>query len=1154
MSIVRVNKEDYAVNPDEFIKFVIPEYCNLKLHKDLSEYDTLLGFIKKIINIQFEKNINYKFIHNNPSHGGFIGLKLHKLFNDIHLTNIDGSKHLSNIRINKQNFSANNLTYDITTEELFTKINTTDFVIFLNDDNKLNEVTNFDTDKYIIISKSILNCNLDKYYYFKNLQYYVYVSNLLQKEFNSIFYYNLTKLENEVNIIEYDNLINLCIMVKNAGPQFREMLEENLQFIDKWTILDTGSTDDTVQIIKEVLVGKKEGNLYEEPFINFRDSRNRLLDLAGTDCKFIIMLDDTYILKGNIRSFLKEIRSDQYANSYTLYIESDDTKYGSNRIISSNSGLRYKFKIHEVITDMNNINIVIPYNKAYILDKRFDYMESRTIDRKQFDLKLLYEELEENPHEPRTYYYLAQTYNILNDYEKAFEYFIKRSNILNAGFVQERVDATFEAARIANFQLNKPWHECENLYFKAFKMDESRPDSLYFIGIHYFLENNFKLAHKYFKQAFQIGFPEHCQYSLKPTLSFYFLPKFLCRTSYFQEEYEVGFEASKLFLEKNNYENVVDKNDYNEIISWYKIFEKLNIYKGPKTPIIPEKPILCFVADGGFTSWSGENILTTGVGGSETYIIEIAKYLSQTNYFGEVIVFCNTPNKEEKFFEGTRYIHLDNYYQFINTTYIHTVIISRYSEYIPLTIKGFSENIYIVVHDLTTSGVVIPHDQKIKQIFCLTEWHTQHFTSIFNIFKPITTHFYYGIDENNFRLNYNKIKHKFIYSSFPNRGLLQLLQMWPNIYNKYPSATLYIYSDVNNAWSNEVEPEKMNEIKKLLLEYSNNFGIYYKGWVSKKELADAWATSDIWFYPCTFKETFCLTALEAASSKTLVVTNGLAALQNTVSDRGVIIEGDTTTDEWKIEALNKLFYYMDDSNIQSKQELIDKNYNWAYELTWKNQANKLLNDYLIPNSTFEYKGMYNWTNDIPEGSLNIFTKIINNFNNSYWKIQLNKEINILEIGTYTGTSLIKFVQNIPNSKGIGIDLWQSYNENTLLSKMDKFDIKGSFYKNIKTAGLNNRIKCIQMDSKKALIYFLKDKVSFDFIYVDGSHLLLDAYTDIILAWEILEKGGIMIIDDYLYKQDEVLNSPFEAVNHFLNLYKETYKLLHTNYRVFLEKL
>ncbi len=37
-------------------------------------------------------------------------------------------------------------------------------------------------------------------------------------------------------------------------------------------------------------------------------------------------------------------------------------------------------------------------------------------------------------------------------------------------------------------------------------------------------------------------------------------------------------------------------------------------------------------------------------------------------------------------------------------------------------------------------------------------------------------------------------------------------------------------------------------------------------------LEDAWKTADIWFYPCTFMETFCLTALEAAKSKTFVIT------------------------------------------------------------------------------------------------------------------------------------------------------------------------------------------------------------------------------------------------------------------------------------------
>jgi tetratricopeptide (TPR) repeat protein len=210
-------------------------------------------------------------------------------------------------------------------------------------------------------------------------------------------------------------------MVKNGGPQFERMLINNLDIIDRWTILDTGSTDQTIEIINRVLVGKKEGNLYQEPFINFRESRNRLLDLAGTSCKYNIMLDDTYVVKGNLREFLTEIRSDQYSNSFTLYIKSDDTIYGSNRIIRSDSGLRYIHKIHEVITDKNNINVVIPEDRAFIIDERFDYMEKRTYDRKQLDLMLLYEEIEENPNDPRAYYYLAQTYNLLEDYENALK-------------------------------------------------------------------------------------------------------------------------------------------------------------------------------------------------------------------------------------------------------------------------------------------------------------------------------------------------------------------------------------------------------------------------------------------------------------------------------------------------------------------------------------------------------------------------------------------------------------------------------------------------------------------------------------------------------------------------------------------------------------
>ena len=754
---------------------------------------------------------------------------------------------------------------------------------------------------------------------------------------------------------------------------------------------------------------------------------------------------------------------------------------------------------------------------------------------------------------------MAQTYNLLEDYENAYKYFLKRTEFTNSGFIQERVDALFEAARVANFKLNKPWSECEELYNRCFKVDESRPEALYFIGIHYYLENNFKKAYPFFKKAFQIGFPQHCQYSLKPTLSFHFLPKFLTKICYDLEEYDIGEQASRFFLQ-NNDQNIAD---YSEIISWYNIFVKLNLYKGPKNILNSySKPLFVFVADGGFNQWVGSNILTSGVGGSETYIIEMARYIQQSGKF-QTIVFCNTPNDCEEIFENTIYKPLTSYYEFINTVYVDTCIISRFSEYLPVTFKGFSENVYLVVHDLTPSGIIIPMDKKLKNVFCLTEWHVEYLSSIFPSLANIMVPFYYGID-NRFKINdvnsrEIKIKNKFIYSSFPNRGLLQLLQMWPKIIENVPKSTLHIYSDVNNKWSNDVESQKMQQIRDLLTDMTDSkYGIHYHGWVSKKELADAWLTADIWFYPCTFAETFCLTALEAASSKTFVVTNDFAALQNTVGNRGCIIKGDPTTEEWQEEALDKLLYYLisdiNGENDVKKQKLIDENFSWANNLSWESQAQKMLDEYILPNMQIEYKGMYNWTNDLPAGEKQIFLNVLQYFRQTCPKILAKEKISVLEIGTYTAVSLINIINEIPNSVGIGVDMWSSYNENNLLENMDALGVEKSFYKNVSTFGLADRITGIKSDSTDALTGFIKSGKTFDFIYVDGSHLLLDCYSDLILAWVILEKDGIMAIDDYMYKFDCLLHSPFEAVNHFFKRYEGKYKLLHKGYRVFLQKL
>ena len=1135
--LVKINKHDYKVNDNEFIKIPHDTFNNLIIRNDVGKLERIISLINELCSLKIDNLIIY-----NTEHGGFIPINCSQNYKNIYLLETN-TNHIDNILSNLNTFKINNITLKKYIE------NIENLLIFSENTDSLDiDFIQENTPLLLTTNNVHLNSIYKETFKLTNSNLVLYVPESFSQEFKKEFIYFIK----ENNELDYDNLNHLCIMVKNGGPQFKQMLLDNFAIFDRWTILDTGSTDETIDTINSILVGKKKGNLYQEPFINFRESRNRCLELAGTSCKFLTMLDDTYVIKGDMRKFLNEVRGDQYSNSFTLYIQSDDTIYGSNRIIKNDSGLKYIYKIHEVITDKNNVNIVIPKENCFIDDRRFDYMEKRTQDRKQMDLKLLYEELEENPHDPRAYYYLAQTYNLLEDYEKSFYYFTKRAEFTNSGFVQERVDALFESARVANFKLNKPWSECEELYNKCYKADESRPEALYFIGIHYYLDNNFSKAFDYFKKAFEIGFPLHCQYSLKPTLSYHFLPKFLCKICYQLKEYEIGKQASELFLLNNK----SDADSYDEVVSWYKIYEKLTIQVNETKPKIPNKPIVCFHADGGFNKWSGSSILTIGVGGSETYIIEMARYIQKSGIF-DVFVFCNCLKEEN--FEGVTYKHLNDYYSFIKQNYIHTCIISRYSEYLPVTFKGWTENVYLVVHDLTPSGIVMPVDKKLKNIFCLTEWHVEYFTQFFPSLKNITVPFYYGIDFQKFKNESItlKEKHKFIYSSFPNRGLLQLLQMWPKIYELQPDASLHIYCDINGEWVNKVQGEMMKQIKQLMNEYSvfkNNMNIYYHGWVNKQTLAEAWNTADVWFYPCTFMETFCLTALEAALTKTLVITNNLAALQNTVGDRGVIINGHATELEWQEKALMKIKKYLDPINENRKNQLIERNYKWATTLSWSLQANKLLEKYILQQK-LEYKGMYNWTNDLPFGHKQYFLDAIKYFNNTYTKVLRGEQIKVLEIGTYTGISLINIVKEIPNSIGYGVDRWINYDENNLLENIDELGVEASFYKNIAVEGLQDRIKGIKGDSYEVLFEMIRENQKYDFIYVDGSHKAFDCYSDLILSWKLLVKDGILAIDDYLYNTDiSVVDSPFEAINHFLNKFQNEIKLLHKGYRVFLQKV
>jgi len=198
----------------------------------------------------------------------------------------------------------------------------------------------------------------------------------------------------------------------------------------------------------------------------------------------------------------------------------------------------------------------------------------------------------------------------------------------------------------------------------------------------------------------------------------------------------------------------------------------------------------------------------------------------------------------------------------------------------------------------------------------------------------------------------------------------------------------------------------------------------------------------------------------------------------------------------------------------------------------------------------ETMGMLGWTHDLPKNMNQ--KKIFESILDYILEKNKNKLIKILEVGSFTGISLINIVKRIPNSIGLAIDAWNNYDEenNELFKNMSC--VEKVFHENVKKSQLP--ITSMKGDSVEKLSELMKNGEKFDFIYIDGSHLLLDCYTDIVLSWQILNNGGIMAIDDYPYLKDvDVLKSPYEAVNHFLKKFGNQCKILSKTYRVFIEK-
>jgi tetratricopeptide (TPR) repeat protein len=238
--------------------------------------------------------------------------------------------------------------------------------------------------------------------------------------------------------------IALNMIMKNEVSVLPRVLKSVLPIIDSYYILDTGSTDDSVKLVKdffdshgihgEIHVNTECVEIIEgEPCFIYDKARNEALKLlkGKADFGFFIDCDEELTVSENFsREILKQTLSRYDLASITMISNID---YSRRCFFRVDKPFKWVGKIHEVLVCDDSINHVHLDFISAIVHK--DETDNDTEKYKKHTL-VLKKQVEET-NSPRDVFYLANSYRDSGQWEKAIEYYRKRVDMLD-GFYEER--------------------------------------------------------------------------------------------------------------------------------------------------------------------------------------------------------------------------------------------------------------------------------------------------------------------------------------------------------------------------------------------------------------------------------------------------------------------------------------------------------------------------------------------------------------------------------------------------------------------------------------------------------------------------------------------------------------------------------------------
>jgi glycosyltransferase involved in cell wall biosynthesis len=310
----------------------------------------------------------------------------------------------------------------------------------------------------------------------------------------------------------------LTQIMKNEAHVITRMLDSIKTIVDIVCLVDTGSTDNTIEVVKNWgIQNNVETHVFEREFDNFENSRNYSIQVARDVTKdrgndywgFWLDADETLEILPNFKK--SSINKDLYMFNTFINV----MKYTRNECYKLDKPFRFYGPVHEfIVCDDKNITSGLMEGINVRVQMDGGSWKGNIPEKYKSHAFVLEKYIDVNRQDPRWIFYTAQSYHdsaCVPDNKEENEERLRRSMKYykerisrNDGYPEEVFYSQYRVGTIMR-AMEEPWTLTMNEFLKAYSMDPLRAEPIKAI-VDYYLAvgewNNAYLFSKFAKMNF----------------------------------------------------------------------------------------------------------------------------------------------------------------------------------------------------------------------------------------------------------------------------------------------------------------------------------------------------------------------------------------------------------------------------------------------------------------------------------------------------------------------------------------------------------------------------------------------------------------------------------------------------------------------------